>query len=57
MKTLAVIGKQLGKKALEEVASIVKPDTILAWHRRLVAKKSDGSKKLAGPRSMLKSKS
>ena len=45
MKTLAVIGKQLGKKALEEVASIVKPDTILAWHRRLVAKKFDGSKK------------
>ena len=48
-KTLAVIGKQLGKKALEEVASIVKPDTILAWHRRLNAKKSDGSKKRKCP--------
>ncbi len=35
-KTLAEIGKRLGRKALEEVASIVKPDTILAWHRRLV---------------------
>ncbi len=43
-KTLAKIGKRLGRKALEEVASIVKPDTILAWHRRLVAKKFDGSK-------------
>src|SRR5262249_37221662 len=38
-KTLAEIGKKLGKHTLEEVASIVKPDTILAWHRRLVAKK------------------
>ncbi len=44
-KTLAEIGKKLGKKALEEVANIVKPETILAWHRRLVAKKFDGSKK------------
>ena len=26
-KTLAEIGKRLGKKALEEVASIVKPDS------------------------------
>ena len=32
-KTLA----EIGKKVLEEVASIVKPETILAWHRRLVA--------------------
>ena len=43
-KTLAEIGKKLGKKVLEEVASIVKPDTILAWHRKLVARKFDGSK-------------
>src|SRR5919198_171490 len=42
-KRLAAIGKKLGKQALEEVASIVKPDTILAWHRRLIAKKFDGS--------------
>jgi hypothetical protein len=48
-KTLAVIGKQLGRHALEEVANIVKPDTILAWHRRLVAKKSDGAKKRKYP--------
>ncbi len=43
-KTLAKIGKRLGKKALEEVANIVKPDTLLGWHRRLIAKKFDGSK-------------
>src|SRR5215831_13624139 len=41
---LAEIGQKLGKKALEEVATIVKPDTILAWHRKLVAQKFDGSK-------------
>src|SRR6266481_8266986 len=42
-KALAEIGQKLGKKALEEVAKIVKPDTILAWHRTLVAQKCDGS--------------
>jgi putative transposase len=48
-KTLAEIGKKLGKQALEEVASIVKPDTILAWHRRLVAQKFDGSQQRKAP--------
>jgi putative transposase len=43
-RSLAEIGKKLGKKALEEVASLVKPDTILAWHRTLVVQKFDGSK-------------
>src|SRR5216117_3218982 len=42
-RNLAKIGKQLGKKALEEVAHIVKPDTILGWHRTLVAQKFDGA--------------
>jgi putative transposase len=42
-KTLADIGQKLGKQTLKEVASIVKPDTILAWHRKLVAQKFDGS--------------
>jgi hypothetical protein len=32
-KTLAELGKKLGKKALAEVATIVTPETILAWHR------------------------
>ena len=48
-RTLAQIGKQLGRKALAQVANIVRPDTILAWHRRLVARKFDGSKKRTGP--------
>lgn len=42
-QALAEIGKKLGKQALEEIATIVKPDTILAWHRQLVAQKFDGS--------------
>ena len=46
---MAEIGKQLGKRALEEVASIVRPDTILGWHRKLVARKFDGSKNRTYP--------
>jgi putative transposase len=48
-KTLATIGKRLSKQALEEVATLVKPDTILAWHRKFVAQKFDGSKQRKTP--------
>jgi len=48
-KMLADIGQKLGKKALQEVATIVKPDTILAWHRRLVAQQFDGSTQRKAP--------
>ena len=48
-QTLAEIGKKLGKKALEEVAQIVKPDTILAWQRKLAANKFDGSNQRKSP--------
>ena len=41
--TLAEIGKRLGRKALQQVACVAKPDTILAWYRKLVAQKFDGS--------------
>jgi|SRR5215813_504199 len=47
-KALAEIGQKLGKKALAEVATIVKPNTILAWHRKLVAQKFDGSQQRQG---------
>ncbi len=40
---LAKLGKRLGLKALKDVAAIVKPETILSWYRKLVAKKFDGS--------------
>jgi len=48
-KTLAEIGKKLGRQALAEVATIVKPDTILAWHRTLVARKFDSSQQRKTP--------
>jgi transposase InsO family protein len=48
-RTIAEIGKKLSKQALAEVPSIVKPDTILAWHRKLVAQKFDGSKQRQSP--------
>jgi transposase InsO family protein len=42
--SLAEAAKRLGRNALGEIAQIVRPETILAWHRRLIAKKFDGSK-------------
>jgi putative transposase len=42
--TLAVLGRRLGRQGLEPVASAAKPDTILAWFRKLVAQKFDGSR-------------
>ena len=42
--TLAEIGKRLGRKLLQQVARIAKPDTILGWYRQLVAAKFDGSR-------------
>jgi hypothetical protein len=42
--SLASAAKRLGRKALEEVAQIVRPETILSWHRRLIAKKFAGSR-------------
>src|SRR6201982_1411217 len=47
--TLAPMGQKLSKQALKEVATIVKPDTILAWHRKLVAQKCDGSQQRKSP--------
>lgn len=38
-RRLAAKGKPLGRKALSQIATIVTPETILAWHRRLIAAK------------------
>src|SRR6058998_3567397 len=48
-ETLAEIGKRLGRKALARVACVAKPDTILAWYRKFVAQKFDGSKHRSYP--------
>ena len=50
-RLLAVKGKALGRKTLRELTTIVTPDTILRWHRQLVAQKwdySDRRKKKSG---------
>src|SRR6202008_159024 len=46
---LGKIGRRLGRQALAEVATVARPDTILAWYRKLVAGKFDGSKARRGP--------
>jgi putative transposase len=47
--TLAEIGHRLGGKVLGEVATVARPDTILGWYRKLVARKFDGSKARRSP--------
>ena len=42
-RRLALKAKKLGRQALAEVASLVTPDTLLRWHRKLIAHKYDGS--------------
>ena len=52
-RRLALKGKVLGRRVLETVATIVTPDTILAWYRRLIVRKWDYSsrrKKTGRPR-------
>src|SRR5262245_40146197 len=47
--TLGEIAHRLGRKVLAEVATVAKPDTILAWYRKLVARKFDAAKGRGGP--------
>ena len=52
-RRLAQKAKVVGRAALRELACIVTPDTLLRWHRELIAKKYDGSqqRRLGRPRS------
>ena len=49
ISTLAEIGKRVGRATLQQVACVAKPDTVLAWYRRLIARKFDGSKFRTSP--------
>jgi hypothetical protein len=42
-RRLAVKAKKLARRILAQVATIVTPETLLGWHRKLTAKKYDGS--------------
>ena len=48
-RTLAEIGKRVGRKALGKVACVAKPDTILTWYRWLIARKFNGSRSRTYP--------
>jgi hypothetical protein len=47
-RRLAVLGQRLGRGLLREFATLVKPDTILRWHRELVARKWEHSDSTGG---------
>jgi putative transposase len=38
-RRLAVLGHRLGRRVLRQIATVVTPDTILRWHRQLIARK------------------
>src|ERR1700692_4418403 len=42
-RRLAVKAKVLGRKVLDQIATIVTPETLLAWHRNLIAQRYDGT--------------
>ncbi len=47
-RRLAAKGRTLGRRLLGKIATIVTPDTILRWHRQLIASKWTYQRKTAG---------
>ena len=47
-RRLAVPGQRLGRAVLREVATLVTPDTILRWHRELIARKWTYARRRSG---------
>ncbi len=43
-RRLAILAKRVGRKVLYDISGVFSPDTLLAWYRKLVAAKYDGSR-------------
>ena len=52
-RRLAAKAKLVGRRVLNEIADLVTPDTLLAWHRKLIADKYDGSAKRGPGRPLI----
>jgi putative transposase len=55
-RRLAERAKGLGRKALDDIATLVRSETLLAWHRKLIAQKYDGSARRGPGRPTIKNK-
>src|SRR6266567_607140 len=53
-RRLAAKGQPLGRRILRQVATIVTPDTILRWHRQLIARKWTFTPKRPGRPGLMK---
>lgn len=53
---LAAKAKKLGRRILNEIATLVTPETLLAWHRKLIARKYNGSSQRGPGRPRIETK-
>ena len=53
-RRLAAKGKALGRDLLSKIATIVTPDTILRWHRTLIAEKHTFARNRIGRPGLMK---
>ena len=52
-RRLAIRGHRLGRRVLRGIASVVTPDTIVRWHRQLIARKWTFANHRSGRRGVL----